>query len=88
MSLPLEWSGDAEGGCRVAAFLKEYPGIPFCDKCLAEELAIPPAEVVGAARRLKEGGRVARSHWWCGRCLQRTTVTEAPDVEDILGRLG
>jgi hypothetical protein len=88
LGFSLDQKGEAEGGCRVAAFLKKYPGIPFCDACLAEETGMSPAAVTPAARRLKERGQAARSHWWCGGCLKRTTVTETPDVENFLGRLG
>jgi len=73
-----DWiADDPETIGRVAAFLARHTGMPFCDACLAEKLAVPITQIRPAIRALTRRGNTEHGLWWCSECSSKAYVTVA-----------
>lgn len=58
----------------VVEHLNSYPGLAFCDECLADELGMTASEVRRVRSRLEGSPEFNQHTWFCSRCMRVTAV--------------
>lgn len=61
----------------VVQHLNSYPGLAFCDDCLASELGMTTREVRRIKAGLERSPAFNQHTWFCSRCMRVAAVIHA-----------